>query len=120
MCIVTEQLRESWRAGLLVAGLGMFIILFSAGVIEGKPVSARRALFNDPRDWQIAAFGGVFLCAGLLLVIPQRAQALGRFTAMAFTMVLLAAAAGTVWFANGGARRQKGGSMNAFLDALGA
>ena len=36
MRVAPEQLRESWRAGLLVVGVGLFIILFSAGVIEGK------------------------------------------------------------------------------------
>jgi hypothetical protein len=113
-------LRNTWPAGLLVVGLGLFIVLASLGVIELQTVSRRKALFNDAREWQIAGFGLIFACAGLLLMIPQRAQALGRFAAMVFMLVVLVTASGTIWFASGGATRQKGGSMNAFLDSIAA
>lgn len=108
MRISTDWLRSTWPAGLLAAGLGLLMILLAAGVIEGKPVNTRRALFNDPRERQLAAFGLIFACAGLSQMIPKRAEALGRFNAMMMAMAMLAAGAGTIWFANGGSRRQKG------------
>ena len=119
MRVLSEHLRASWPAGLIAVGLGLFIVLASAGLIEGKAVSSRPALFRDAREWQLAGFGMLFVCAGLLLMIPDRAELTGRFVAMIFMMVLLITGAGTVWYANGGSRRQKGGSMTAFLDAVG-
>lgn len=113
-------LRKSWPIGLLAAGVGLFLILYSLGVIEARSASRRNAVFNDPGHWQIVAFGLVFVISGALFAIPERARALGRFVAMLFTVVMLTAGAGTIWYANGGSHRQKGGSMEAFLDSIAA
>lgn len=119
MRVPSEHLRSTWPAGLIAAGVGLFLVLASAGVIEGKAISNRPAVFRDAREWQLAGFGMLFVCAGLLLSIPRQAEVAGRLVAMAFMIVLLVTGAGTVWYANGGSRRQKGGSMTAFLDAVG-
>ncbi len=106
MCLSTEILRKTWPAGLIAAGTGLFLMALSFGLIEFRSVSSHRAVFNDPHQWQITAFGLLFVHAGMSLVIPERAQALGRFNAMLFIVIVLAAGSGTIWFSDGGSSRQ--------------
>ena len=66
------------------------------GVIEGRAVGSRGALFNNARHWQLTAFGLVFALVGASLWIPRQFEALGRFNAMVLMLTAVVAGAGSV------------------------
>ena len=110
--------RSRLIGGALAVALGLFMVLLSQGVIEGHTGSRRSALFNDPRNWQLAAFGLMFALAGVALLIPPRFEALLRFNAMSLILAMMFAGGGSIWYGSGGRTLQKGGSMTAFLDSI--
>lgn len=112
------------RAALIAGGLAMamggLLIAASLGVIEFGTPRGRPAVFRDPRHWQLAAFGLTFFCAGAAVALQRRMEMLARFNGMVLLLSLFIGLWGSVWYARGGSRQQKGGSMDGFLDSIAA
>ncbi|MDX2226481.1 MAG: hypothetical protein SFY92_05210 [Verrucomicrobiae bacterium] len=76
---------------LIVGGVGLFLILSSLGIINlPPPRRPRKALFEDPRHWEITAFGLAFLLAGLSLLPDDRHMRLKKMFGTLSALPLLA------------------------------
>ncbi|MDN3577209.1 hypothetical protein QWZ03_10560 [Chitinimonas viridis] len=84
--------------GVLVGGLGVFIMLLYWGVVPWRPSRYCTAIFCDPYHWQVLSLGVGFFCVGLCFLIPRRWQVLGRLASWGVLLGFLVGIVGAFLF----------------------
>lgn len=84
--------------GVLVGGLGLFIMLLYWGVVPWRPSRYCTAIFCDPYHWQVLSLGVGFFCVGLCFLIPRHWQVLSRLASWGLLLGFLVGIVGAFLF----------------------